>query len=322
MKIGNLEIENRVFLAPMAGITDKPFRLLCKEQGAGLVFTEMVSAKGMYYGDKKTIELTDTYKEEGQVGVQIFGKEPEIMASVAEKLNDTSLAIIDINMGCPAPKIVKNGEGSALMLNLPLVEEIVKAVVKVSKKPVTVKIRKGFDEKNINAVEVAKRIEASGASAISIHGRTKKEQYSGNADWNIIKEVKESVKIPVIGNGDITSATLAKKMFDETGCDAIMIGRGALGNVWLFKEILEYLKTGKIINTPTLSTKIDCAIRQLNMMIEQKGEHRAICEMRKHIGWYLKGEKNSCKIKEHIFRINDYDELIEALNDVKNMQNG
>ena len=317
MEIKN--IKNGIFLAPMAGITDKAFRFLCQEQGASMTFTEMVSAKGMYYNDGKTFKLLDTFPNEDNVGVQIFGKEPEIISEIVSKLNDTSFKVIDINMGCPAPKIVKNGEGSALLLEPKLIGKIVKAAVNVSKKPITVKIRKGFDEDNVNAVYVSKVIEDAGASAITVHGRTRRQQYSGVADWDIIKKVKQSVKIPVIGNGDVVDEESAKKMFSETGCDAIMIGRGSLGNPWIFKEILSFLNNGVKLERPSLNQKVEYIIRQLNMMLEYKKESVAVCEMRKHIGWYLKGIKNSSKIKEYLFKIKEYDELIYEVEKLKNI---
>lgn len=303
-------IKNGVFLAPMAGITDKAFRVLCEEQGASMTFTEMVNCKGMYYDDKKTFKLLEVFPKEKNVGVQIFGKDPDIMADIVSRLNETRFSVIDINMGCPAPKITKNGEGSALLLNPDLIGKIVRAVVKVSKKPVTVKIRKGYDDDNINAVYVAKVIEEAGASAITVHGRTKKQQYSGVADWDTIREVKKAVSIPVIGNGDVVDFKSAERMFLHTGCDAIMIGRGALGNPWIFREIFSYIKNGTVCEKPSLEQKIECIIRQLDMMMQYKNERTAVCEMRKHIGWYLKGVRNSSKIKEHLFKIKGYNELV------------
>ncbi len=313
MKIGNVELINRVFLAPMAGVTDMPFRVLCKEQGCGLVYTEMVSAKGMHYDDEKSTRLTLLDDREKPGAVQIFGSEPEIMAGVTEKLNESDASIIDINMGCPAPKITKNGEGSALMKRPGQVEKIIKAVVKVSAKPVTVKIRKGWDECSVNAVEIARIAEACGASAVAVHGRTREQYYSGKADWSIIKQVKQSVSIPVIGNGDVTGPREARRLFEETGCDAIMVGRGAQGNPWIFKQILKYLEEGELIPEPSAQEKIETIIRHMNMLIEHKGERTGILEMRSHIAWYIKGMRDAAYTKQKIFTMNDKKEIISLL---------
>ncbi|HOA79745.1 MAG TPA: tRNA dihydrouridine synthase DusB, partial [Defluviitaleaceae bacterium] len=268
MKIADVNIPNPVFLAPMAGVTDLPFRLLCKEMGCGLVYTEMISAKGLFYGNENTKLLLEVDEKEHPVAVQIFGSDAEIMSQMAKKLEETDIDIIDINMGCPAPKIVKNNEGSALMRNPKKIGEIVKAVSSSVKKPVTIKIRKGFDDNNINAVEVAKIAEENGAAAIAVHGRTREQFYSGRADWDIIKQVKEAVSIPVIANGDVFSPEDAKRLFEETNCNAIMVGRAAQGNPWIFKRILHYLKKGEILDEPLAQEKINTALRHAKMLIE------------------------------------------------------
>lgn len=314
LKIDDVELDNNILLAPMAGITDLPFRKLCKENGAGLVETEMVSSRAIVYKDDKTLKMINTENEKRPVSMQIFGNEPDIMAESAKFLNDKA-DIIDINMGCPAPKVVKNGDGSRLLLDLDLVSKIVKAVVDVAKVPVTVKIRKGWDSENIVAVEVAKRIEKAGASAIVVHGRTRAQFYSGEADWNIIKQVKEAVNIPVIGNGDIISGITAKKMFEQTNCDGIMIGRASLGNPWIFKEIISLLKGEEFVK-PENDEILKTILSHYNMLIAEKGEYTAIREMRKHVAWYVKGMKNATIIRNQINTYENYNECEKFLREI------
>jgi len=316
LTIGNLELKGNIFLAPMAGVTDLPFRLLCKEQGASLVYTEMVSAKALHYNDKETCGLLETHPDERPVAVQIFGSEPEIMAEAAEKLSHREeFALIDINMGCPAPKIVKNFEGSALMRNPELVRKIVREVVRASKKPVTVKIRKGWTESEVNAVKIALICEEEGAMAVTVHGRTREQFYSGNTDLNVIKEVKESLTIPVIGNGDIRSPEDAERMMQFTGCDGVMVGRGAQGNPWIFKRINEYYSHGRYDKSIDKIQLLETILRHYALMEEYKGERMALLEMRKHVGWYLHGLPGSAHIRAQIFRITNKEEVIQTLKD-------
>ncbi|MBO5329603.1 MAG: tRNA dihydrouridine synthase DusB [Anaerotignum sp.] len=297
MKIGNLELENNVFLAPMAGVTDLPFRILCKEMGCGLVYSEMVSAKGILYDNKNTTELLEIDSKERPVAVQLFGSDPEILGAMAKKIEQYPIDIIDVNMGCPAPKIVKNGEGSCLMKTPELVGRIVKSLVESQSKPVTIKFRKGFDDDHVNAVEIAKIAEANGASAVAVHGRTREQYYSGKADWDIIKQVKEAVNIPVIGNGDVFTPQDAKNLLEHTGCDAIMVGRGAQGNPWIFKRILHYLQTGELLPEPTAEERVEKALRHAQMLIDYKGEYIGVREMRKHMAWYMKGMPGAAELR-------------------------
>ena len=313
MKIGNVELENNIFLAPMAGVTDLPFRILCKEMGCGLVYSEMVSAKGILYNNENTKKLLTVEQKERPAAVQLFGSQPEIMAAMAKKIENYDIDIIDVNMGCPAPKIVKNGEGSALTKNPKLVGEIVKAMVTAQKKPVTIKFRKGFDEEHINAVEIAKIAEQNGAAAVAVHGRTREQYYSGKADWDIIKAVKEAVSIPVIGNGDVFTPQDAKNMLEYTKCDAIMIGRAAQGNPWIFQRINHYINTGEMLPEITPEQKVEKALRHARMLIEYKGEYIGVREMRKHISWYMKGIKGAAELREKINRANSYNEIEQLL---------
>ena len=317
LKIGNVELENNILLAPIAGITDLPFRKIAKKQGTGLVYTEMVSSKAIFHNDEKTKKLLNMQGEERPVAVQIFGSDVESMVYAAKYVEPLA-DIIDINMGCPAPKVVKNGDGSKLLLNLDLAEEIIKNVVENVNKPVTVKMRKGWNNSNIVAVEAAKRFEKAGASAITIHGRTREEYYSGNCDLDIIKQVKEAVNIPVIGNGDIRDVSSAIKMFEYTGVDGIMIGRATLGNPWIFKEIIQGLKEGTqkgqtTFCPPSNEERLHTILEHLELMIQEKGEYVAIREMRKHISGYTKKLPNSSKFREEMNKIEDKNELIKFI---------
>ena len=312
LKIGNVELENNILLAPMAGITDLAFRKVCKENNCGLVETEMVSAKAVYYNDEKTMKMLNMEGEKRPVSIQIFGNDPEVMMA-ATKILDGKSELLDINMGCPAPKVVKNGDGSKLLLDLDLVEKIVKSVVSVSKVPVTVKMRTGWDENTIVAEEAAKIIEKSGASAITIHGRTRSEFYSGKANLDLIKRVKEAVNIPVIGNGDVIDGISAKEMFEKTGVDGIMIGRGTLGNPWIFKHIIHYLETGENLPSESNEEKLATIIKHFNLLLEEKGEYTAVREIRKHAAWYVKNMKDASKFKCEVNKIEKSEDFIKAL---------
>ena len=313
LTIGNVVMDNPLVLAPMAGVTDLPFRLLCKEQGAGLVCMEMVSAKAIYYNNKNTEALLEINTREKPVSLQLFGSDPEIMAAMAHRIEDRPFDILDINMGCPVPKVVNNGEGSALLKNPELVRKIVTSVVKAVDKPVTVKIRRGFDEDSVNAVEIAKIIEDCGAAAVAVHGRTREQYYSGKADWDIIRQVKEAVSIPVIGNGDVTSPETAVALMEQTGCDGIMIGRAVRGNPWLFSEILHYLETGEHKARPTMEEVGEMILRHTRMQVELKGEYTALREMRKHVAWYTAGFPHSARLRARTNEISTMQELEELI---------
>ena len=311
LQIGNVTLENNLVLGPMAGVTDLPFRLLCKEQGAGLLCMEMVSAKGIYYNNKNTEQLLAIDEREHPVSLQLFGSDPEIMSEMAKKIEERPFDILDINMGCPVPKVVNNGDGSALMKNPGLAGKIIEKTARAIKKPVTVKIRKGFDDAHINAVEMAKVAEASGAAAIAVHGRTREQYYSGRADWDIIRQVKEAVKIPVIGNGDILTPEDAIRIEEQTGCDGFMIARGAQGNPWIFAQILHYFKTGEHLPKPTAEEMVQMMLRHAKMQLAFKGDYTGIREIRKHAAWYTAGYPNAARLRSAINEVESYEQLEE-----------
>jgi len=308
-----IDLKNKLILAPMAGVTDLPFRLLCKEQGCDILYTEMVSAKAVLYKNRNTEPLMEYEKQEHPIGLQLFGSDPKIMADIAARVQERGYDFIDINMGCPVPKIVNNNEGSALMKQPKLVGGIVSAMVKAVEVPVTVKIRKGFDEEHVNAVEIAKVIEDSGGAAVAVHGRLRSEYYSGHADWDIIRQVKEAVSIPVIGNGDLNTPEDVLRMKKETGCDAFMIGRGAKGNPFIFSQMKTYFEKGYIPERPGLSEMVEVMLRHAKMMVEYKGEYIGIHEMRKHVAWYTTGYPNSSKLRDEVNHVEDFLELEELL---------
>ncbi len=313
LTIGNVTLDNRVILAPMAGVTDLPFRLLCREQGAGLICMEMVSAKAIFYNNKNTEELMEIHPDERPVSLQLFGSDPDIISEMAKKIEERPFDILDLNMGCPVPKVVNNHEGSALMKEPKLVEEILTKLVKAIHKPVTVKIRKGFDEDHVNAVEIAKIAESCGVAAIAVHGRTRQQYYSGKADWDIIAAVKDAVKIPVIGNGDVDGPDAAAALLAQTGCDGVMIGRAAQGNPWIFREVVHFLETGEYLPRPQACEKREMILRHAALLTKVKGEYTAVREMRKHLSWYTVGMPHSAKFRQTINTLESMEELTAAV---------
>ncbi len=309
LTIGNVTLDNNVILAPMAGVTDLPFRLLCREQGVGLVCMEMVSAKAIYFNSKNTEELMEIHPEEGPASLQLFGSDPDIISDMAKRIEHRPFAFLDINMGCPVPKVVNNGEGSALMKDPKLVEEILTKLVKSTCKPVTVKIRKGFHDESVNAVEIAKIAESCGVSAVAVHGRTREQFYSGSADWSIIGAVKHAVKIPVIGNGDVVGPESAQDIINQTGCDGVMIGRAAQGNPWIFREVVHFLETGMKIERPSMEEMKDVLMRHAMLQLKYKGEYTGIREMRKHLAWYTTGMPHSARFRQTINSMESIEEL-------------
>lgn len=314
LQIGNVKLENNLILAPMAGVTDLPFRMLCREEGCGLLYTEMVSAKAILYKNKNTKELLEVDPSERPIAVQLFGSDPQILGAMAHQIEDGPYDLIDLNMGCPVPKVAGNGEGSALMKNPKLVEEILSTMVRSVKKPVTVKFRKGFDDEHVNAVEIAKIAESCGVSAVAVHGRTREQYYSGTADWDIIRQVKEAVSIPVIGNGDIFTPQDAKRCLEETGCDGLMIGRGARGNPWIFKRTAHYLETGELLAEPTGAEIGEMILRHAQMQVKMKGEYIGMKEMRKHVAWYTAGLPHSASMRRASNELETLEQLENLLN--------